>query len=54
MPGGVPVWPGKPPNPGGRPNGDPRLDISIVEVIGASRQGASYLHKDCMTSYSDL
>jgi hypothetical protein len=22
MPGGVPVWPGKPPNPVGRPKGD--------------------------------
>ena len=28
MPGGVPVWPGKPPNPGGRPKGDAVQGVS--------------------------
>lgn len=28
MPGGVPFWPGKAPNPGGRPNGDAVLELA--------------------------
>ena len=33
MPGGVPVWPGKDPNPGGRPYGDAVEVISFCKHI---------------------
>lgn len=32
MPGGEPLWPGKAPNPGGRPNGEAARDVSLFNV----------------------
>jgi hypothetical protein len=55
MPGGELLWPGKPPNPGGRPYGD---SISILLVVCLDKQaaaasgageerGRTYAHRDC-------
>lgn len=32
MPGGAPLWPGKPPNPGGRPKGAAIRKVSPVSI----------------------
>lgn len=33
MPGGVPVWPGKAPNPGGRPYGDAVDNVTVCKHV---------------------
>jgi hypothetical protein len=48
MPGGVPLWPGKAPNPGGRPYGDAVHSVrSVQNKVKLQGQGFAYLHKGC-------
>ena len=51
MPGGVPLWPGKAPNPGGRPNGDAVLVSKLEIKVKLQGRGVTHLHKDCTPSW---
>jgi hypothetical protein len=49
MPGGVPLWPGKAPNPGGWPNGDAVHVVNKSQIKELRAAGLTCLHMDCKT-----